>query len=1100
MQLTTLFLLAAFLQVSARGISQQVNYRAKNEKIQNAFAAIEKQTGYVFFYRAQDLSQAKQIDVDINETNLAAALEKLLKNQPLQFRIEGKTVFITSKKPNSVPNGNTAETELAPAPITVHGKLTNENGEPLIGVTISIKGSKAIGSTDGKGEFTLTLPDANVTLVFSAVTIETYEVKLNGRTELALSAKTKISQLEDVELVSKGYYSVKQRLNTGNVSTVKGSDIQKQPVSDPILALEGRVPGMFISQTSGVPGAGYTIMIRGRNSLAQGNEPFYIVDGVPFVSTSITNEATSGGAVGYGGYNSAAQGMSPFNTLNPSDIESIEVLKDADATAIYGSRGANGVVLITTKKGKNGATKFDFNVYSGAGKVASQLPMLNTQQYLALRRKTFANDGVAPKPSDYDVNGTWDTTRYTNWQDVLIGGTAKFTSAQASISGGNANTQFIVSGGYTRQTTVYPGDFDDRKASLHFNLNHTSADQRFRATLSAQYLNDRNILPLLDLTTAFTLAPDAPSIYDANGNLNWASNTWANNPYASVLQPCKSVSDNLSSNMILSYQIIPGLQVKSSFGYTHLQMNQTDITPSTSQRPPDNTNPYNRSNSFATNDFTTWIIEPQLNYTRQIAKGTLDILVGTTIQQNKQSSLGQNAYNFSSDAQISNVAAAATVYVTSNKVNEYRHNAVYARIGYNWEDKYIVNATARRDGSSRFGPNNKFGDFGSAGAAWIFSKEKFISNALKFLSFGKIRASYGATGNDQIADYQYLNTYSVYSGGSGVYQGTSTLYPTQIANPYFGWETVKKLEGGIELGFLRERVLFSASYYRNRTGNQLVGQPLPTTSGFTYIQSNLPAVVQNTGFEFVVATTNISRKSFSWSSSLNLTVPRNKLVAFPGLSSNPSYSNRFVIGQPLSISQLFRFTGVNPQTGIYTFEDVNKDGVINNSDKQFLSSSFVGQEFYGGFNNSLSYKGIELSFLFQFVKQTGNRLGNKTGRPGGFNANQPAYILNAWQQPGDIAEYQKYTQTGGTVATALTNFWNSDYTVTDASFIRLKNVSLSYTIPATWQKRLHLQNARIYLQAQNLLTITKYQGLDPETQGLNLPPLRMITAGLQITL
>jgi TonB-linked SusC/RagA family outer membrane protein len=964
-----------------------------------------------------------------------------------------------------------------------------------VGASVVIRKLKKSGMTDDNGEFVLhDVPDGEYEVEISFVGYETRRTTVvveNHEGRVVADLKQFHSQLD--ETIVKGYYTTTNRLNTGNVTKIKGEDIQKQPVSDPIMALEGRVSGLYIQQSSGIPGASMIVRLRGQNSIANGNNPLYIVDGVPFTSTPLTNSSIGGGAIGYGG-TTAGSGMSPFNNINPADIESIEVLKDADATAIYGSRGANGVILISTKKGKAGDSKFLANVYSGAGAVTRKMELLNTQQYLQVRHQAFINDGQTPTSDDVDINGQWDTTRYTDWQKVLIGRTAKFTNAQASLSGGNANTQFILGGGYNRQTTVFPGNYEDDKASIHLNVNHASANQKFHVLASAGYVNDNSIIPQADFTGNLNIAPDAPALYDANGNINWQNGTF-NNPMAGTFKNARAVTNTLTGNLNLSYEIFHGLQVKSSFGYTNMQMNQTNQQSAMSAYgPPD---PNNRENQFATSNLNTWIIEPQLDYSRKIGHGNLAVIVGTTHQQNKQNSIGQTALGFASDALIPNVTAANAVVITgAAQETEYHYVAFFGRINYNWEEKYLVNVTARRDGSSRFGSNNQFGNFGAVGAGWIFTKEKLIEHNLSFLSFGKLRASYGTTGNDQIGDYQFLSTYTPYPGTS--YQGISTLYPTIIANPYFGWELVKKLEGGIELGFLKDRILLTASYYHNRTGNQLVGEPLPYTTGFNVIQANLPAVVQNTGTEVVLNTINIQGKSFTWSTSINLSIPRNKLISFPGLATNARFNRKYSIGKPLSSKPTYHYTGLNAQTGIYTFEDVNHDGAINSKDLQFLKQ--VTQNYYGGIQNSFSYKGWHLDFLVQFVKQTAlNYLANfKT--PGFISQNQTLSILNSWHAPGDNSAIQKYTQMGGAVNNAYGTYIGSDAVISDGSFIRLKNLSLAYTLPTEWQRKLHLQNTRIYIQGQNLLTITGYKGLDPETQGWSLPPLRMITGGIQVGL
>jgi len=912
-------------------------------------------------------------------------------------------------------------------------------------------------------------------------------------------------------VVNKGYYTTTERLNTGDVTTVKGETINEQPVSDPILALEGRVPGLYISQTTGAPGAYSSISIMGQNSIANGNDPLYIIDGVPFSSVSLSSTNVSGGAIPQpisNISNSNGGGLSPFNNLNPADIENIVVLKDADATAIYGSRGANGVILITTKRGKAGATRLDMNIYTGEGRVTRTMNLLNTSQYLEMRREAFYHDGlpvpsIVTNPSDnnYDIDGWWDTTRYTNWQKVLIRNMAGFTNAQASVSGGSPNTQFVAGGGYSKQGTAFIGNFSDQKASAHFSLTHASTDQRFNLQLGASYVYDNSDLPTTDFTgTTITLAPDAPALYNADGSINWSilnGTATFNNPVATTLGSNKASSNNLISNMNFGYQILPGLQLKTNLGYDKEEMYQTQIFPAVMRAPPNNTNPRLRSITFANTSFTTWIVEPQIDFQHLIGPGKFQALAGSTFQQNVHNSIAQYAKGFTNDALISDPLAASEFGYEGLFYSLYRYDAIYGRLSYNIEDKYIVNITARRDGSSRFGPGKQFGDFGAAGIAWIFTKERFVENNFSFLSFGKLRGSYGTTGNDQIADYQFLSTYSP---NPSTYQGVGGLNPTQLTNPYFAWELVKKLEGGMDLGFLKDRVLIAATYYRNRTGNQLLNEILPQVTGFGTVEFNFPAVVQNSGAELSLNTINIKSNIFSWKTSANLTLPYNKLVAFPNLDNFPQYDDKFIVGKPLSISQVYHYIGVNPQTGLYSFATKNANGQPSEPQDQ-VASKPITQKYYGGIQNSFSYKGFQLDIFIQYVDQLGYNYKNYFSFPGGVNSNQPTAVLGGrWTSPGDLSATQRFGTEYNAVYGAYSTLQQSDGVIADASFVRLKNLALSYKFPASWNGKMHLQNVRIYLQCQNLFTITRYSVMDPETSGLNLPPVRMITAGLQVNL
>jgi TonB-linked SusC/RagA family outer membrane protein len=1107
-KLTGILLVAAFLQVSAGSVAQRLSISVRNGSLEKIFAEIEKKTNYVFFYDASLLQKTKPVTVEMKDASVEEVLHISLKGQGLDFSIQDRTIFLKREAEKPAPPGSpTAPAAAANGPIQV--VVQSEAGAPIVGATVVIAKLNKQGMTDNKGEFVVKgVPDGEYEVIITNIGFEKHVGLLkvaDGVSRLAVRMKQAVGGLD--EMVVKGYYMTSARLNTGNVTKVKSDVIEKQPVSDPIQALIGRVPGMNIQQTSGVPGAYAKIQIRGQNSIANGNDPLYIVDGVPFSSVSLSSPSVSIGSLG--AVNSTfnnGNGLSPFNGLNPADIESIEVLKDADATAIYGSRGANGVVLITTKRGNPGDTRFDINVFSGEGAVAHELKMLNTPQYLAMRREAYQNDGLPfpslatnPKDINYDINGVWDTTRYTNWQKVIMGNPAHFTSAQANVSGGNAYTQFIIGGGYSRQGAVFLGDYADQKASAHLNLTHTSMDHRFNAQFIANYVNDINDLPAINMIALITAAPDAPNLYISKGNINWqlynGTATFPNNPAAILLRTTSSVTNNLISNLNLRYELLPGLELKGGFGYNRDQMNQTVVTPATSFAPPNNNVTTSRDLKFATTDFTSWIIEPQVSYVKGIGGGKLEVLAGSTFQENKTDAITQDANGFVSDALIQNPKNATNLTIVGTNDILYRYTAVYGRVSYNWKDKYIINLTGRRDGSSRFGPGKQFGDFGAVGAAWIFSKEKFILNHLPVLSFGKLRGSYGSTGNDQIPDYQFLSTYN---SNPTSYQGINGLTPARLTNPNFAWEVVNKLEVGLELGLLKDRIYLSASYYRNRTGNQLVGLSLPYLTGFNIVQFNLPAVVQNSGFEFILTSTNVRSKAFEWSTSINGTLPYNKLVSFPNLANFGSYKYSYVVGKSLFIKPVYHSAGVNPQSGLYSFATKNANGVPT-VPQDLIVTKPVTQAFFGGIGNRFSYKGFSLDIFIQYVSQYSNAWINALTTPPGYsNFNQLTNVIGRWKAPGDLTAIERAGTSAGPVAGSFNNEKISDASLADASFFRLKNVSLSYQLPPSWKSKIHLQNARFYIQGQNLFMITNYVGLDPETAGqLVLPPVRMITAGFQ---
>ncbi|UUW11249.1 SusC/RagA family TonB-linked outer membrane protein [Flavobacterium plurextorum] len=961
----------------------------------------------------------------------------------------------------------------------IKGTVT-DGSAPLPGVTIGVKGSgNNYAITDYSGQYLINAT-AKDTLIFSFMGFKTKYVPVNGSTKVDIKLEYDTTTLQEVR-VNAGYYSVKESDRTGSIARITSKDIETQPVANVLATMQGRMAGVNITQTTGVAGGGFDIKIRGQNSLrSAANAPLYIIDGVPYSSSPIGSGQTS---------SIFPTSTSPLNSINPDNIESIEVLKDADATSIYGSRGANGVILITTKKGKSGKTKFTVTSSTGAGRVTKFLNLMNTQQYLAMRKQAFLNDGITQySDADYDINGTWDQNRYTDWQSELLGGTSQITDNQGTVSGGSQKTQFLLSGTYHNESTVFPGKFNYKRGGAQVNINHRSEDNKFQLAFSGSYTSQNNDQPASDLTyVARFLAPNAPDLYNEDRTLNWENQTWEN-PLANLNAKFKSKTKDLIANAVLSYDLFEGFSIKSSFGFTDLATLETRTAPSTIFNPVYNISSQ-RSALFQNQTArSSWIIEPQINWEKELGNGKIGFLAGSTFQSQTTNTLYQSGSGFSSNSLIYNLASAKVITVSLNDETQYKYQAFFGRLNYNWQDRYILNLTARRDGSSRFGPGRQFANFGAAGFAWLFTNENLVKK-ISWLSFGKLRGSYGTTGNDQIGDYQFFDTYST----TGIsYDGLTGLLPSRLFNANFGWEINKKLEFALEAGLFKDRVFATAAWYQNRSSNQLVGIPLPGTTGFTSIQANLDAVVENKGLEFTFRTVNFQKQNFQWTTIFNVTSAQNKLVRFPGLQGS-TYSQQYRIGKPLNIALLYKYKGVNPQTGIYEFEDLNNDGKISSPyDRQFTAD--LNPKYYGGIQNQIRYKGWNLDFLFQFVKQQNRLFPMGTA---GLMSNQQARMSDSWKQEGRNSTYQMYT-TGinGTALTADGNYSLSNAQITDASFIRLKNIALSYDIPLS----LKSTNCKLMLQAQNLLTITKYPDGDPEftTYGY-LSPLKVVTAGLQLT-
>jgi TonB-linked SusC/RagA family outer membrane protein len=964
-------------------------------------------------------------------------------------------------------------------PTTITGIVTDATGV-LTGVTVSVKGTNQSSITDNAGKFALTT-NSNAILTFSYIGYKEVTVVVDNRSVINVTMIEDATTLKEV-IVNAGYYTVKDKERTGSIAKITSKDLEKQPVTNVLAAMQGRMAGVSITQTTGIAGAGFEIQIRGQNSLrAEGNSPLYLIDGVPYSSEALGNTRSTSVLPGV---------ANPLNSINPDDIASIEVLKDADATAIYGSRGANGVVLITTKTGKQGKTRFTAKVSQGTGSVTKFMKLLNTEQYLVMRNEAFANDGVTPGFSDYDVNGTWNPNRYTNWQKELLGGTATYTDVNASVSGGSATTQFVVSGTYHDETTVFPGDYGYKRGVLRSSLNHSSENGKFKMNLSTAYTAQNNTQAATDLSrVAISLAPNAPSLYTADGSLNWEGSTWEN-PLALLAGSYRTKTHDFIANSLVSYTLLPGLDLKSSFGITDTQHDETRTQPSTLYDPAYEAGPEYSSLYVTNNTRRSWIVEPQVSWAHQWKYGKTEVLAGGTFQQQKSSNLLLEADGFASNSLIYNLASAFSVITLKDQQTDYKYQAFFGRLNYSYNERYILNLTGRRDGSSRFGPGRQFATFGAIGGAWLFGDEAFLKDN-KILSFGKLRGSYGVTGNDQIGDYQFLDTYL----SSGVsYAGVIGLQPTRLYNPNFGWETNKKLEIALETGFFKDRIFLTLGWYSNRSSSQLVGIPMPATTGFNSIQGNLDATVQNRGVEVTLRTVNFQKPNFSWTTNFNISFAKNKLLSFPELEGS-TYRNQFVIGEALNIQKVYHYTGLNPQTGVFTFEDTNGDGTTDALDKQTVKD--FNPAFFGGLSNQFTYKRWQLDFLLQFVKQQNYTSASMAGLPGTMS-NQPVEVLNHWQATGDTEGFQQYT-TGfnGDAVDALYKYYESDAVIGDASYVRLKNVALTYKVPEKW---LFGASCRVTVEGQNLLTFTSYKGRDPEFKLSGyLPPLRVITAGLQFT-
>ena len=1094
-----LLLLCCLLQTTVahtRQTPETITLTVKNKPLLDVFQEIKKQVGYTAFYNEELAVKVNdlRVSLSVKKASLNEVLKLAFKGTSLSYQVIGKTVVIVDDNNSEKPSTGDNPPASTPVPeFTAAGMVVGPQGERMENVNIVLRRTGKGVVTDKMGNFSLPGVLKGDVLIASRVGYVTAETRLVNQEPLYISLVEATNVLDQV--VIQGYGKTSRRLSTGNIIRVSAKEIEKQPVANPLLALQGRVPGLVVTQNNGYASAPVNVAIRGISSLTMNSEPLYIVDGVP---VSIRGEK----GILFG--NSFTGGQSPLFNINPRDIESIEVLKDADATAIYGSRGTNGVILITTKKGTPGRTNFTVQATQGIQTITREWDMMNTPQYLAMRREALRNDGIAATPVNSPDLLTWDPNRQTNWQRELWGGTGSNSALSMGVSGGDNTTTFRMNANYTRISNITSLSGSTQQGTVSLGLSHRTPDHRFSIDLSLNYAH--NDIDVVNGAGNGRLAPNAPAIFDEKGNLNWSE--WNLNgavdlyPFGTLRQSNPQKTDALSSSFNLSYRPFRGFSIGTVLGYTFTHSANNFFNPISSQ------NPYRNPTGFAsfnTNRVNGWNIEPQANYHFLLGRASVDLLLGATLTSSSGVASAVSGSGYTNDDLLHSIANAPVVERPADEYSYDKYLGAFGRISYNLKNRYLINLNGRRDGSSRFGPGRQFGNFGSVGMAWIASEEPWMKNFLpKFVSLLKIRGSYGSTGNAGGGAYQYL---SLWGSSSSVttpyplYNGVLPFIPQNPPNQNYYWEVNRKAEGALEMGFWQNRINLSLSYYRNRTGNQITSYPLPMFTGFGSIITNLPATIQNSGWELMTSAQLIQKKDFSLSANFNIAANRNKLVAFPDLATSP-YANLFEVGKPLTTRYLFHYLGIDPLTGKYAFEDRNQDGVISTGMGPYNPDSYktvdMAPRYYGGFGTSVEYRQWSLSAFFLYMKQTGRNALLLSGAFGEFNQNLPSALYNDhWTGPGDQTRFPALT-TSSNQSSNL--FGASDGVFTDASFIRLNNLAFAYRISDGWLKGTGIRNLSVGVNAQNILTITRYEGLDPETQNFGgMPPVKTFVLNLTAT-
>jgi TonB-linked SusC/RagA family outer membrane protein len=1084
MKLSVLLLFFTCLQLSAIVNSQTVTLTAIDASLKSVLKEFHEQTGFNFFYDDDLLRKAGKVNIDLKDVPLEIALEECFEDSQIDYQIVDNTIVLKSKPESAKPVVINQQQE----PLRLTGNVRDKNGNPLQAAAVVVKGTTTGTSTDNEGNFVLYCPADSKVLQISVLGMKTQEIVIGGQTSFNVMLEEVALDIDEVQVIA--YGTTTKRLNTGAVSTIKSENIAKQPFANFAQTLQGQLAGVVVTNTEGSVGSAVKIQIRGLNSFGAGTTPLYIVDGV------IINPGGTGVSSSY------VHGGSALNSINPNDIASINILKDADATAIYGSRGTNGVILITTKRAQLGKTRVNIDMNTGFNKATYMPELLSTDQYVALRNEAYTLDKRVPiesRAADLTNLPPWVEGAYTDWTKYELDNRAPVTNINADISGGDKALNYYFSTGYLKQYDIYPGDPNQERISTHLNVHSLGLNDKLETDIAVHYSIDK-LKPTMVATSTTGgvrfLPPNFPLYFD-NGDYYWGSSTsfYYANPEASMTRKMESATNDFLGSAHLSYAIYKGLKLKAAFAYNNQSSNVESIFPTSA------VNPYNRVTPYASSGFgnyTSMNFEPQLTYNGKISNGIIDILLGSTWFQSKTLSRGLTLTDFPGDDFMESWTFAQNVSEKISSEGDARFRSYFARVNYNWDEKYLVNLSYRRDGSSKFGPNYKWGDFGAIGAAWIFSNESFIKDALPFLSFGKLRTSYGITGNDQISDYQYLSLYNADMVNYGTSIGLEIQY---LYNENIHWEKTNKMEGALEFGLFNSRIGGSVSWYRNMTTDLIVSEPIASQTGFSSFVNNFDGKVLNTGWEFELRTVNIMSGDFQWRTNINFTIAKNSLYEYEDLE-NSVYSATYEIGQPLDIIRTYYVDSISTVNGYAIFRDINHDGQLTNPADLVTIGSPTPRS-YGSMENLFEYNNFELGFTITAAQQMVTNWYFLSPLPGR-QYNHPTLLLgNYWQKEGDKAAYPRPTT--GLVYSAdarnlsYTNYSNMAYN--DLLWFRLSNVSLKYTLPATWLDKAGITTASVYARAQNLMFWSPVDlGKDPQAYGGgNGVPLQTWVFGIQLS-
>lgn len=1091
-------------------LNRRVSLKVSSVTLKQALSKIETDTKVRFAYSLNLIPASEYVTLYANNEPLSKVLDRLLIPIDISYKVINNQILLSkAKKETFTPPGNQEERSYT-TEITIEGTVTGSDAnEPLPGVSVVVKGSTSGTNTDIQGKYRLSVPDNQATLVFSFVGYLSQEVQIGNRTHINVKLQADIKALNEVVVV--GYGTQKRGDITGAVASVSAKDISGLPTPSLDGALTAKMPGVYVAQSTGTPGGGLNVRVRGVGSIGAGNEPLYVIDGFPVTADY-------------------SQTNNPLKSINPNDIESIEILKDASSTAIYGSRGSNGVVLVTTKGGKSGKMKVDIDTYTGVQNVTKYMDLMNASEFAQYIKDSRNNAWVdiGGKPEDpnsarsaiYQILPALQTPESlgegTNWQKEIFR-QATIHNVQLTLSGGNDKVRYMTSGGYFKQNgIILNSDFE--RYSFRVNL-EAQASKKFKMGI--------NLTPAYTISnptnseggwstggivlSALTIAPHLP-VYNSDGTYSTALNL--GNGFSSIENPVKLAKERINRTNELrllgtvygEYQILSNLTYKLLLG-TDLQNSSTKTFKPSIVGSDGAVPPVIPSGTNETRNSYNWLVENTLNYTKTWNRHNFSILGGFTAQKVHADYAYISSTNFPNDlVETLNAGIVSSATTTSD---EWALLSFLARANYSYASKYLLTATIRRDGSSRFGDNNKWGTFPSISAGWRISEEAFMKN-LPIVNELKLRASYGHTGNNFIGNYDHVGLVAKrnYVFGSGNGSVVNGLGPNRISNPNLSWEKNKQMDIGLELGLFQNRIFIVTDYYKKITSDLLLNVPTPSITGYTSARQNI-GKIQNMGWEFGITTRNLD-KALKWTTDFNISFNKNKVLAL-GPSGEPLYGNYQVtsshitqIGKPMGNYYGYEVIGIfqsedevknNPsfsdsKPGQLRFKDVNNDGKLSKDDRTILGNP--QPDFIYGLTNTLSFKGFDLNLLLQGVQ--GNEimhLGRRFYANYAGTANGLKEMTNSWksaQDPGDgktprvNRDLNRYSNSN-----ASANI--SSIFIEDGSFLRLRNIALGYAIPTKILDKVKLRTARVYVNLQNPITWTKYTGYNPEVSVQGGQPL-----------